>query len=322
MPQESLKVIAGDPQKPLLVGDVEIPCYVLEDKTRVITQRGLYNALGIARGGSRKIVGAKSQSNDSGIPKKTSKSGSGSVELPRFAQQNWLSPYISDELSLVLRSPISFYLPTGGLTAYGFPATILTSVCRAILQAHHDGTTTQRQSGLVRRVEILLHGFADIGILGLVDEATGYEKVREEQALATILEQYIARELRPWIKTFPDEYYEHIYRLWESSRSTSAKNHPQFVGKLTNKLIYSPLAPGVLEELRKTNPVLESGRRGAKHHQYLTENHGVIKLREHIASVVTLMRISYDKSTFERRFNEAFGHRQLQLLVIEELDEP
>ena len=69
MSQESLKVIAGDPQKPLLVGDVEIPCYVLEDKTRVITQRGLYNALGIARGGSRKIVGAKSQSNKTGCPR-------------------------------------------------------------------------------------------------------------------------------------------------------------------------------------------------------------------------------------------------------------
>ena len=34
------------------IGDVEIPCYVLEDGRRVLTQGGFTGALGMARGGS------------------------------------------------------------------------------------------------------------------------------------------------------------------------------------------------------------------------------------------------------------------------------
>ncbi|WP_084788666.1 P63C domain-containing protein [Bradyrhizobium sp. Cp5.3] len=46
------------------------------------------------------------------------------------------------------------------------------------------------------------------------------------------------------------------------------------------------LAPGVLEELKKANPRQESGRRKHKHFQWLTENRGYPKLREHLGSSV------------------------------------
>ena len=321
MTQKPLEIIAGDPNKPLVISEIEIPCYVLEDKSRVITQRGLYNALGISRGGARKPLGAQTEDEDETIPTDEPQNGQNIVDLPRFAQHNWLSPYIQGELSLALKSPISFYLPSSRIVAYGFPARVLTKICRAILKAHNDGNTTSRQLKLVRRVEILLDGFADIGILGLVDEITGYEKVREEQALATILESYIAEELRPWIKIFPDAYYMQIYRLWEIEPSPKAKNHPQFIGKITNKLIYAPLAPGVLEELRRINPMLESGNRAAKHHQYLTENHGVMKLKEHLASVVAIMRISSNRDAFERNFQEAFFSGQIKMTFLDDPDD-
>jgi len=60
---------------------------------------------------------------------------------------------------------------------------------------------------------MLLRGFAEVGVIALVDEATGYQRIREEKALATILEKYMARELQPWTRTFPYEFYELIYRL-------------------------------------------------------------------------------------------------------------
>jgi hypothetical protein len=38
------------------------------------------------------------------------------------------------------------------------------------------------------------------GIIALVDEATGYQKERARDALAEILEQFIAKELQPYIR--------------------------------------------------------------------------------------------------------------------------
>ena len=46
-----LKVIAGTPDAPLRIGDIEIPCYVLEDEMRVLSQRGFLS--GIGRSGNR-----------------------------------------------------------------------------------------------------------------------------------------------------------------------------------------------------------------------------------------------------------------------------
>ena len=47
-----LKIIAGAPDRPLIIGNIEIPCYVLEGEKRVLAQRGMVAGLGMARGGS------------------------------------------------------------------------------------------------------------------------------------------------------------------------------------------------------------------------------------------------------------------------------
>ena len=39
-------IIYLTPHRPLVIGDVEIPCYVLEDETRVLTQAGFLAAIG------------------------------------------------------------------------------------------------------------------------------------------------------------------------------------------------------------------------------------------------------------------------------------
>src|SRR5579872_4344760 len=50
----------GAPDRPLRIGSVEIPCYVLSDGRHVLAQRGLHTGLGLAegggKGGARKIV--------------------------------------------------------------------------------------------------------------------------------------------------------------------------------------------------------------------------------------------------------------------------
>src|SRR5438128_3726514 len=50
----------GAPDRPLRIGSIELPCYVLADTRRVLAQRGLQNGIGLSesggKGGARRIV--------------------------------------------------------------------------------------------------------------------------------------------------------------------------------------------------------------------------------------------------------------------------
>lgn len=282
---EPLKVIAGAADKPLIIGGIEIPCYVLEDETRVLSQRGVFSSVNATRGGPRRQAGI-------------------GAEMPRFASQNWLKPYISSDLELALKSPIQFQPPMGP-SAYGYPAMLLVGLCDAIMEAEREGKTTPRQQVIVDRAVILMRGFATVGIIALVDEATGYQEIRARKALVTILEKFIADELQPWTKTFPYEFYKLIYKLRGWDGPDGHKRTP-LIGHLTNDLVYDRLAPGVLAELRRRTPRTPAGNRAHRFFQWFTPELGHPKLREHLAAVMALMRAAPNWTAFMRALNRAF----------------
>ena len=98
-----------------------------------------------------------------------------------------------------------------------------------------------------------------------------------------------------------------MYRLWGWEYDSQKPNAPKplMVGKLTDDLVYRRLAPGVRDELRKIVPRDDKGRLKHKLHQRLTEDIGHPKLREHLASVVTLMKAFDDKEIFIRAVDRA-----------------
>ena len=59
------------------------------------------------------------------------------------------------------------------------------------------------QERLARMAEIIVRSCAKVGIEALVDEATGYQQVREKRALQIKLQAFIAEEMQEWVKTFP-----------------------------------------------------------------------------------------------------------------------
>ena len=61
--------------------------------------------------------------------------------------------------------------------------------------------------------DMLMRSFAKVGIIALVDEATGYQDKREKDALQELLSIYLTEEKLKWAKTFPDEFYKHLFRL-------------------------------------------------------------------------------------------------------------
>jgi hypothetical protein len=273
------------------VGDQEIRCAVLTDGRRVLAQQTMLKTLGRARSAKG------GQGSESGLP-------------PFLAAQN-LQPFISDDLREMLAAIP--YRPLSGGRAWGYRAEILPMVCDVYLEARKAGKTTSAQDRVADTCEMLVRSLAKVGIIALVDEATGYQEIRARDELQRILEYYIQEELRPWTKMFPDDFFREIYRLqgWDY-KPGSAKRTP-YVGKLINKYIYEQLPPGVLDQLRELNPVTESGRRKHKHHQYLTSDTGNKHLDRQISTVTTLLRIADDKAQFEELFEKAFPPPQTRM---------
>ena len=298
---QPLKAIAGAPDKPLVVGDIEIPCYVLEDETRVLSQQGFLRAIGRARK-ARAGQGAQSQRVDN---------------LPTFLSAHNLKPFISKALE-GSTSPILFQVSGGKTIAYGYRAELLPEVCEVYLKARDAGMLAGNQLHIARQADILIRALATVGIIALVDEATGYQRIRAEKALADILEKFIAEELRPWTKTFPYEFYEHIFRLKGWPGPDGAKR-PSVIGRYTNDIVYERLAYGVLDELKRLNPPVVPGRRKHKHFQWLTGDIGHPKLKEHLVGVLALMRAAPNWTAFMRMLERSYPRKdELPLPVPED----
>lgn len=281
-----LEAIHGSADHPLRIGDIEIPCYVLEDGKRVLVRSGMLNALDLSEGTADKRVGGD--------------------RLQKFIETKGLRESVDQGLSGAIANPIRFKAPNG--IAYGYEATILADICDAVLEARKAGKLHHQQIRIASQCEILMRGFARVGIVALVDEATGYQDYRARQALEKILEKFIAAELAKWAKRFPDEFYKEMFRLRGWQYKPDSVKRPKIIGSFTNDLVYARLAPGVLDELRKKSDMLleDEGRKSKPHyHRWLTENIGHPALQSHLAAVVALMKASPDWRTFMRLINRA-----------------
>lgn len=272
----------GSPDSPLRIGDIEIPCYVLEDGKRVLVQGAMLTALDMKQGTAGK---------------------GGGDRIDKFLSTKSIKPYANRYLNDVIISPVKFRTPSGSI-GHGYEATLLADICDAVLEARREGKLHYQQEHIAKQCEILVRGFARVGIIALVDEVTGFQKDRAKNALSKILEAFIASELQPWVKTFPDEYYQELFRLRGLKYPLDTVQRPQYFGYLTNDIIYNRLAPGVLNELKRVIPRDSKGKPKSKLFQKLTDNVGYPKLREHMASVVTIMKLSTDYKDFMRKINQ------------------
>lgn len=269
---------AGD----LTIGDLTLACAVIDDGTRairVISQSTMLTAL-----------------------RRSSRPKSGDAGTVLFADN--LQPFVSAELAETLRKPIAYRTPNGA-RSLGFPAEILPQICRVYLEARRQDPSPlfYNQKRAADAAEILVQGLAQVGITALVDEVTGYQEVRDREALAKILEAYIAKELQPWVRTFPPDFYRELFRLRGLEYPASTVKRPQYFGHITNDLVYRRIAPGVLDELKRVQIRDDEGRPRHKLFQRLTQNAGYPKLREHLGSVVTLMKLSDDYGDFHDKLD-------------------
>lgn len=280
------KALFGSDKAPLMIGELPIECYVLEDGRRVLTQESFLVAMGRApkaKGGHGVRANVDS--------------------LPPFLAASNLKPLIEKEITGSTR-PIEFRSTTGS-NVWGYPAELLPQTCRVYLAARDEGVLLHSQKHIATRADILVRALASVGIAALVDEATGYQEVRDRQALSVLLDKYLRQEYSAWAKRFPDDFYKQMFRLrgWEYPTPTGGK--PGVVGTYTMDIVYDRLAPGIVTELQKVNPKNENGNRKAKHHQYLTEDVGHPALEQHIHTVTAFMRASANWEQFKLLLDQA-----------------
>ena len=271
----------------LTVGDEEgapsIACYVLSDGRRVISRT---SALSAIAGGEDRTLGG---------------------DLRKYVKpvENHLRVNLDDEL-------IEFTLDNvSNKKVYGITAECFLEICRAFVRARDaEDLTTARQQHIAKNASAFLSACANVGLIALIDEATGYQYMRAEDALRVKLRAYLEEEMRPWEKTFPDELWIEFGRLtgWKGT----VQNRPKYWGKLVNELVYQYLDRDVFDWLKNNAP---PPRHGQNYHQWLTSNHGLKKLVEHIWMLVGMAAACRTMDELRYRMGEKFGKQPFQLLM-------
>lgn len=265
-----LRAKYGSDKTPLKFGELEIGCYVLDNGMRVLSGRGIQKALGTP-----------------------STSG---AWLTKFVNNGPLSSILStgeDSIAERVNNPLKFTRNNAGgsqSATFGYEATLLIDLCSAIIDANRTGVFNEEK--IVRCADIIIRSVAKVGIIALIDEATGYAQAKEraKDELQRFLKTFVNEEASKWVKTFPDKFFEDLYRMLGWSWNASSKR-PGYIGKIINDIVYDRIGPGLREELQRMNPKNEKGNRAAKHHQFLTTV-GKPRLISHIEALHALAVVS------------------------------
>ena len=216
--EELPQAICGSSDRPMRIAalGIEIPCFVIEGERRVLVQRGMVRALGMARGSS---------------------GGSGGDRLAKLVGGKIIKPFISNDIIEVTQNPVKFRTPNGSI-AHAYDAEVLHKICLAVLAARRDKKLQSQQEHIAERCEILIAVWSLAGIISAVDEATGYQYLRAKNAIEQIIDKWLVKELQPWKRHFPVDYYRRIHELNNWPFDPASPRHPGVVGKWTNDIIY------------------------------------------------------------------------------------
>ena len=281
MPQEG--VALGPVELPfsmfrgkLTIGDVEMECHVLNDFRRVLTQREMVRVLSPAGRESGNL--------------------SGYFQSKAFADR-----------PLDLGAVIPFRVPGTQYVAHGYEATTLIEICERYLEARDEGLLKGAQKKLAVQAEIVIRSCAKVGIIALIDEATGYDKFKKKQEYQLKLQAFIADELQEWARMFPDAFWYELARL--EGIHYSPRSRPLRWGKYVMMFVYDAVDGDVGKELRKKNPdphFLQN------HHQWL-KKFGRDKVHDQITAVVTIMKLCENMDDFRQKFSRLFKKSSPQM---------
>lgn len=287
----------------LRLGSAEIPCANLPDGRRVLSESAILSALGRTYSGYYSQRDAAAGDVD------------GSDPVHRSVSPAVLRRFIPAALAEMLAQPIAYIAPGSNTVSKGVPAEALPMILDVWINARDAGVLNPRQQEVANTAEILRRGLTNVGIAALIDEATGAQYDRARNGLARFLESFVTRELAAWEKTFEDDFYQEMFRLrgWDVKKF---EKRPGVVGRWTTDIVYMRLAPGVLQRLHEIIPRdPATGRLKFKLFQGLTRDKGYMALKEHLASVTTIMKLADDWEWLMSKLDRVHPRFEPQLLL-------
>jgi hypothetical protein len=257
----------------LKMADAEFSVYVLDNGKRVMAQREVVRLL-------------------------TGKKESG--KLASYVNAQVLRPYLDSDH--VTKQTLQFKIPGTQYLGHGYEATLLLDICDAYLRAREDGVLTGVQVDVAKQAEIITRACAKVGIIALIDEATGYQTFRKKQELQLKLQAFIAEDLQEWALMFPQEFWFELARL--EGVHYSPRSRPLRWGKYIMAFVYDAVDGNgeVGKHLRQINPEPHHRK---NHHQWLKE-FGRSKVHDQIQKVVTIMKLCDDMEDFKQKFARVF----------------
>ena len=276
-PDRPLRQESSEPSLPialfpgkLQIGEANFSVYVLGNGKRVMAQREVVRAM----------------------------TGSVKGDIGRYLDSQNLQPYINRDR--ILGQTIRFSIPGTQYEGNGYEATLLLDICDAYLKAREDSTLVANQEPIARQAEVITRACAKVGIIALIDEATGYQAFRKKQELQLKLQAFIAEDLQEWALMFPNEFWFELARL--EGVHYSPRSRPLRWGKYIMAFVYDAVDGDVGKELRKKNPDPHFRK---NHHQWLKE-FGRQKVHDQIQRVVTIMKLCDGMDEFRQKFARVF----------------
>jgi hypothetical protein len=265
----------------LPIGENGLPVYVLDDGRRVISRTGATTSLTGTPGG----------------------------DLESYIRVGALRPYLPPDLEDQM---IEFVLAeVTHKTVRGITAETFLEICRAYVTAAQDGALrTERQQAIAAQAAMFLAAVAKVGLIALIDEATGYQYARAEDALQIKLRVFLEDEMRKWEKTFPDQLWTEFGRL--TGWSGSVNQRPKYWGKLVMELVYDYLDKDVADWLRENAP---AARHGQNYHQWLSGQYGLKRLTEHLWMLIGMAAACSSMPELKQKMAERFGRQPVQFTL-------
>jgi hypothetical protein len=256
----------------LTIGDATFSVYVLDNGKRVMAQREVVRVL----------------------------TGNVKGDLGRYLDSQNLQAYINRER--ITEQAIRFSMPGTQYEGHGYEATLLLDICDAYLTARLKKELQPNQEHIARQAEIITRACAKVGIIALIDEATGYQAFRKKQELQLKLQAFIADDLQEWARMFPQEFWFELARL--EGVHYSPRSRPLRWGKYIMAFVYDAVDGNgeVGKELRKINPDPHFKQ---NHHQWL-KDFGRQRIHDQVERVTTIMKLCDNMDDFRQKFARVF----------------
>jgi len=276
---ELLKVSYGLEAYPLRIGDISIPCFILNDSKAVLLIGGIQKALGY-QGRSEKWL---------------------------LYLLHHINKFISiDELLQQVENPVQFQLIPRErpiLKAEGLYSKTFLDVCNTIVIAKKQGYLNIHQLNYSKSAEIMLNDLSQSNIDVLIDESTGFKFFRERSIdqLQQFLWDIFEDDAILWMKTIPPSFFSTLFEVHGFDWQDLA-NNTQNIAKIIYEIVFSRIPDPLLTTLRQERP-----RRIYKKKNNKPEHMSHPELTIYILNVLSLIKVAkQNRNIFMRLLNKSY----------------